>query len=146
MDDKEFDQVSEILFNGVPSILKIGLPGVLIPLSKETRAVLCGDNSFNVIIVAVRFGQGRCLIFAHNGYLNFFKDSKEANDHAQFVKNCKQWISKGTSNEILNIGSINSMNETNVEGKILVWDGHSSKDDEFMNDLVCDLMISDLIK
>ena len=93
--DEEFDQVSETLFNGVPSIEKIGLPGTLIPMTNDTRAVLCGDNSFNVIIAAALFGEGRCLIFGHNGYLNYFRKTPENKDQEQFVNNCKQWISKG---------------------------------------------------
>ncbi len=100
MDDEEFDQMAETLFDGVTSIERIGLPGVLIPMSKDTRAVLCGKNSCNVIQVAVRFGQGRCLIFGHNGYLNLFTKTQENKDQAQFVDNCKKnWLSKGSSNE-----------------------------------------------
>lgn len=136
MNDEEFDQVSEILFNGVPSIEKIGSPGILIPMSKDTRAVLCGDNSFNVIIVAVRFGQGRCLIFGHNGYLNYFTGTGDNKSSEQFIKNCKQWVSKDSSNEIFDINNVKSMVDIKSEGKILLWNGHNSKDNEFMNDLV----------
>jgi hypothetical protein len=32
MDDEEFDQVTETIFDGVTSIERIGLPGVLIPM------------------------------------------------------------------------------------------------------------------
>jgi hypothetical protein len=49
MDDEEFDQVTETIFDGVTSIERIGLPCVLILMSNDTRAVLCGENSCNVI-------------------------------------------------------------------------------------------------
>jgi hypothetical protein len=136
MNDEEFDRVSEILFDGVSSIEKIGSPGKIIPMSKDTRAVLCGNNSYNVVIVAVRFGQGRCLVFGHNGYVSYFTESGENKDREQFVNNCKQWVSKGLSNEVLNINDVNAIADINNEGKILVWDGHKSKDYEFMNYLV----------
>ncbi len=136
MDDEEFDQVSEILFNGVTSIEKIGLPGILIPMTNDTRAVLCGDNSSIVIIVAARFGQGRCLVFGHNGYLNLFTGTGENTDQEQFVDNCKQWVSQGSSTEILDINNTKAMVDIDTEGKILLWNGHNFKDDEFMNDLV----------
>jgi len=136
MDDEEFDQVSELLFNGVTSIERIGSPGVLIPMSKDTRAVLCGDNSSNVIIVATRFDQGRCLVFGHNGYLNLFTKTEVNKDQEQFVNNCKEWVSKGTSDEILDINNETAMVDIDTEGKILLWNGHNSKDDEFINDLV----------
>ena len=63
MNDKELDQVSKILFDGVPFLSRIGSPGILIPMTHDTRAVLCGDDSTNVIAVATRFGYGRCLVF-----------------------------------------------------------------------------------
>ena len=44
MDDQEFNRVAEIIFNGVPSVTKLGSPGNLVPLSKDTRAVLCGNS------------------------------------------------------------------------------------------------------
>lgn len=136
MDDEEFDQVAKILFDGVSSIEKSGIPGILIPLSKNTRAVLCGDDSTNVIIVAARFGEGRCLIFGHTSYLNYFTQPDDYKDSEKFINNCKQWVSKGTSNEVLNIDDVNAMADIETKGKILVWDGHNEKDTEFMNDLV----------
>jgi hypothetical protein len=136
MDDEEFDQVSEILFDGVTSIVKIGLPGIIIPMSNDTRAVLCGDNSFNVIIVAARVGQGRCLVFGHDGYTKLFTETEENKDQEQFINNCKQWISQESSTEILNINNIKAMDDIDTEDKILLWNGNNSKDEEFMDDLV----------
>jgi len=75
MYNEEFDQISET------SIERIGVPGVLIPMSQDTRVVLGSDNLFNVIIVTTRFGQGQC------------------------VNNCKQWLSKEFSNKILDINT-----------------------------------------
>lgn len=62
MYNEEFDQISET------SIERIGVPGVLIPMSQDTRVLLGSDNLFNVIIVTTRFGQGNYLLFAHNSY------------------------------------------------------------------------------
>lgn len=134
MDDLEFDQVPQIIFEGVPSVEKVGLPGTLIPLTNDTRAVLCGADSTNVIIVATRFGHGRCLVFAHNGYPGKFLNIEEQNK--QFVENCRRWLARGHPAEFLSINNINSMHEIATHGKILVWDGHCSKSDHFMNHLV----------
>lgn len=136
MNDQEFDRVSEILFNGVPSIARVGVPGNLIPLSSDTRAVLCGETSTNVLVVAVRLGQGRCLVFGHNGYVGFFENPANAKNDGQFINNCKQWVANGSTNEILSLNSVNSLNDVDVNGKILVWDGHRDKSGEFMNDLL----------
>jgi len=136
MDDEEFDQVPRILFNGVTSIVKIGLPGTLIPMTNDTRAVLCGDSSTDVIIVATRFNQGRCLVFGHNGYLNLFTKTQEYKDQEVFINNCKQWLSKGLTNEILEINNENTILNVAKQDKILLWDGHKSKDDTFITDLV----------
>jgi hypothetical protein len=134
MDDKEFDQVSHIIFNGVSSIEKLGCPGILIPLTNDTRAVLCGEDSNNVIIVATRFGLGRCLVFAHNGYPAIFLNIEKKNKH--FVENCRQWLARGHKAEFLSIDQAKTMHDIATQGKILVWDGHHSKSDAFMNDLV----------
>lgn len=134
MDDKEFDRVGKILFNGVPSLEKIGAPGTLIPLTNDTRAVLCGQDSLNVIIVATRFGLGRCLVFAHNGYPGIFL--KIEDKHRRFVENCRQWLARGHPAEFLSIDDAKSMLDVASHGKILVWNGHKSKSERFMNDLV----------
>jgi hypothetical protein len=134
MDDKEFDQVPQILFNGISSLAKIGWPGTLIPLTNDTRAVLCGADSNNVIIVATRFGHGRCLVFAHNGYPEIFLNIEDK--HRAFVENCRQWLARGHQAEFLSIDDAQTMLDIAAHGKILVWDGHHSKTDAFMNDLV----------
>ncbi|CAF0735671.1 unnamed protein product [Adineta ricciae] len=133
MRDEEFDKVPNILFDGVSSIEKIGYPGTLIPLTSDTRAVLCGNDSNNVIIVATRFGHGRCLVFAHNGYPSIFFNVKERNE--RFVKNCRQWLAHGHHAEFLSIDDADSMHSMSTHGKILVWNGHNAKSDAFMNDL-----------
>ena len=134
MDDREFDQVPQIIFNGISSLEKVGSPGILIPLTNDTRAVLCGADSNNVIIVATRFGHGRCLVFAHNGYPGIFLDIKE--DNQQFVENCRKWLARGQDAEFLSINDAQTVLDIEAVGKILVWDGHNSKSDAFMNDLV----------
>jgi hypothetical protein len=134
MDDREFDQVSQIIFNGISSLEKVGCPGTLIPLTNDTRAVLCGEDSNNVIIVATRFGLGRCLVFAHNGYPGIFLNIEEK--HQQFVENCRQWLARGQQADFLSIDHAKTMLDIAANGKILVWDGHHSKSDAFMNDLV----------
>lgn len=136
MDDEEFDQVSQILFNEVNSIVKIGLPGCLIPMTNDTRAVLSGESSTDVIIIATRFDQGRCLVFGHNGYVNLFSKPQDYKDHAVFINNCKQWVSKGSSDEILDINNETTMVNIMKQNKILLWDGHRTKDDTFITDLV----------
>src|ERR1700722_3270136 len=118
MDDDEFDHVPQILFDEVPSLSIQGDPGTLIPLTQDTRAVLCGDDSNNVIIVATRFGQGRCLVFAHNGYLNMFTNSTQEED-CRFVENCRLWLAHGYSAEFLCIDDVQSMHDIETDGKIL---------------------------
>jgi hypothetical protein len=134
MDDSEFDRVSQIIFNSVSSLEKVGCPGTLIPLTNDTRAVLCGADSTNVIIVATRFGLGRCLVFAHNGYPGIFLNIEEK--HQQFVENCRQWLARGHKAEFLSIDDAKTMDDIAADGKILVWNGHQAKSDAFMNDLV----------
>src|ERR1700722_9454566 len=142
MDDREFDQVPQIIFNGITSIEKIGCPGTLIPLTNDTRAVLCGEDSNNVIIIATRFGLGRCLVFAHNGYPGIFLNIEEKNQH--FVENCRQWLARGYQAEFLSIDHANTMHDIATHGKILVWNGHHSKSDIFMNDLVTKFLLIEL--
>ena len=134
MDDEEFDQVPRILFDGISSIEKLGSPGTLIPLTDDTRAVLCGENSNDVIIVAIRFGDGHCLVFAHNGYTKIFLNVEKK--HKKFVENCRRWLAKGYQAEFISINQSRTMDDIPVGGKILVWDGHCEKSDEFMNNLV----------
>ena len=134
MDDHEFDQAPYVIFNGVPSLEKFGCPGTLIPLTNDTRAILCGEDSNNVIIVATRFGLGRCLVFAHNSYPGMFLKIKDK--HRQFVENCRQWLARGYAAEFLSIDDASTMLSVASAGKILVWNGHHAKSDAFMNDLV----------
>lgn len=134
MTDRDFDQVASILFDGLTSLEKIGSPGTLIPLTKDTRAVLAGEDSNNIIIVATRFGYGRCLVFAHNGYPYIFLDKKD--QYQPFVSNCQRWLTRGHQADFLSINDAASMNDISAHGKILVWDGHCTKSDAFMNDLV----------
>ena len=134
MRDNEFDQVPQLLFAGVPSLEKKGVPGILIPLTQDTRAVLCGADSNNVIIVATRFGHGRCLLFGHNGYPGIFFNTEEKNE--QFVGNCRKWLGRGHRAEFLSIDDARAMHEIDTREKILVWNGHQTKSDAFMNDLV----------
>ncbi|CAF0877594.1 unnamed protein product [Rotaria sordida] len=133
MDDNDFDQVPQILFNDVTSLSKIGTPGTLIPMTYDTRAVLCGDDSTNVIIVATRFGNGRCLVFAHNGYPAIFLTSDTKDQ--RFVENCRQWLSQGQDARFESINEIDSMDDVKEHGTILVWNGHNTKSDTFMDDL-----------
>lgn len=145
MNDEEFDQVPRLLFEGVPSIEKLGIPGTLIPLTNDTRAVLCGDDSTNVIIVATRFGLGRCLVFAHNSYPGIFFNTDKK--FKKFVENCRRWLARGFPAEFLSIDSVKTMQDIAANDKILVWNGNTSKTDSFMNDLVrtrsiCKLILS----
>ncbi|CAF1503058.1 unnamed protein product [Adineta steineri] len=133
MDDSEFDQVPQIIFDGITSIEKNGIPGTLIPLTNDTRAVLCGDDSTNVIIVATRFGNGRCLVFAHNGYPYMFLNIEEKN--RKFVENCQRWLARGHRAEFVSINDADTMSDIETHGKILIWDGHCSKSEIFMKEL-----------
>ncbi|CAF4888306.1 unnamed protein product, partial [Rotaria sp. Silwood1] len=133
MDDDEFDQVPQILFENVTSLSKIGTPGTLIPMTQDTRAVLCGDDFNNVLVVATRFGNGRCLVFAHNGYPAIFLNNDTKNQH--FVDNCRRWLSQGKDAQFESIDSIESMDSVKEKGTILVWNGHNNKSDPFMDDL-----------
>ncbi|CAF1376311.1 unnamed protein product [Rotaria sordida] len=133
MDDDDFDQVSQILFDGVDSLSYIGQPGTLIPITENTRAVLCSEDFNNVIIVATRFGQGRCLVFAHNSYTNIFlNDETEDQD---FVENCRKWLARGYDAEFVSINDADSMDDVAQDDKILIWNGHDTKNDVFISDL-----------
>ena len=134
MDDSEFDQVPQILFDGVPSLEKFGEPGTLIPLTNDTRAVLAGADSNNIIVVATRFGRGRCLVFAHDSYSNIFLNTEE--EHRSFVENCRTWLARGQEAEFLSINEVKKLDESANHGNILVWDGHNDKSDAFMKGLV----------
>ena len=134
MDDSEFDRVPQIIFNGISSLEKIGCPGTLIPLTNDTRAVLCGADSNNVIIVATRFGLGRCLVFAHNSYPGIFL--KNENKHQQFIENCRQWLARGYNADFMSIDDATTWQDIAANNKILVWNGHKAKSDAFMNDMV----------
>jgi hypothetical protein len=134
MDDADFDQVPQILFANVSSLRKRGCPGTLIPLTHNTRAVLCGNDSNEVIVVATRFGDGRCLVFAHCDYPNSFLNGEV--DDQNFVENCRQWLSRGENAQFESINDVSSMNDVQPDGKILVWNGHCTKDKAFMNDLM----------
>ncbi|CAF1487197.1 unnamed protein product [Adineta steineri] len=118
MDDSEFDQISQIIFDGISSIDRIGIPGTLIPLTNDTRAVLCGDDSTNVIIVATRFGNGRYLVFAHNGYPYIFLNIEEK--IRKFVENCQRWLKQGHQAEFVSINDADTMSDMETRGKILI--------------------------
>ncbi|CAF3768377.1 unnamed protein product [Rotaria sp. Silwood1] len=133
MDDADFDQVPQILFSDVSSLKKRGCPGTLIPLTHDTRAVLCGNNSSEVIVVATRFGHGRCLVFAHCDYPNIFLNVESEDQN--FIDNCRQWLARGENAQFESIDEVSSMNDVQFNRKILVWNGHCTKDDAFMNDL-----------
>ncbi|CAF4250193.1 unnamed protein product [Rotaria sp. Silwood2] len=133
MDDDEFDRVAQILFKNVTSLSSVGTAGTLIPITQDTRAVLCGDDSNNVIVVAIRFGNGRCLVFAHNGYLSIFFPNNTT--HHDFVKNCRQWLSGGEDAEFESIDEIESMDSVKNNGTILVWNGNNDKNETFIDDL-----------
>ncbi|CAF3700216.1 unnamed protein product [Rotaria socialis] len=133
MADDEFDRVSEILFDGISSLSNLGSPGTLIPITEHTRAVLCSENFNNVIIAAARFGNGRCLVFAHNSYTEIFLDDET--EDKDFIENCRQWLAQGHDAEFISINDIDSMDHVVHDGKILIWDGHYTKNDVFMSDL-----------
>ena len=134
MNDSDFDNVANILFYGIPSLQKYGCPGTLIPLTENTRAVLAGNDSNNIIVVATRFGSGRCLVFAHNSYPSMFLNIEDEN--RAFVENCQQWLTRGHQAEFLSIDDAESFYDIQAHGKILVWDGHRAKSEGFMNNLV----------
>ncbi|CAF2794862.1 unnamed protein product [Rotaria sp. Silwood2] len=133
MDDNEFDQVPQILFEDVTSLSKLGTLGTLIPMTNDTRAVLCGDDSKNVVVVATRVGNGRCLVFAHNGYPGIFltNDTKDKG----FVENCRRWLSREEDAQFESINATDSMDKVKKSETILVWNGHNNKSDKFMDDL-----------
>ncbi|CAF1043285.1 unnamed protein product [Didymodactylos carnosus] len=137
MDDDEFDKVSSVIFNNVKSIPKVGLPGVIIPQTADTRALLCGQGSQNCLMIATRFRKGRAIICAHNGYVYKFKPPIE-NDYSTFVKNCKEWLVPDCTvadDQVVSIDDVSSMESVSEKAKILLWNGHYDKSEEFMNAL-----------
>ncbi|CAF3336682.1 unnamed protein product [Rotaria sp. Silwood1] len=133
MNDDEFDQVPQILFQDVPSVKYIRFVEALIPVTNDTRAVVCGADSTKVAIVAARVGNGRCLIFGNKRYSDFFL----ANDpqDQRFIENCRRWLSQEKEAQFESIDDIESMDSVKEKGTILVWNGHHFKSDTFMNDL-----------
>ncbi|CAF4621799.1 unnamed protein product [Rotaria sp. Silwood1] len=133
MNDDEFDQVPQILFQDVPSVKYIRFVEALIPVTNDTRAVVCGADSTKVAIVAARVGNGRCLIFGNKRYSDFFL----ANDpqDQRFIENCRRWLSQEKEAQFESIDDIESMDSVKEKGTILLWNGHHFKSDTFMNDL-----------
>lgn len=134
MSDSDFEQVAKHLFHDVPSIDRHGWPGTLIPLTNDTQAILAGENPNDVVAVATRFSKGRCLIFAHNGYTGMFLNSGDSNK--QFIENCRRWLTHGKGGEFISINDATNMSSIATKDKILVWDGHNTKSEEFTNNLV----------
>ncbi|CAF3448381.1 unnamed protein product [Rotaria sp. Silwood1] len=115
MADDEFDQVSQILFDGVDSLSNIGSPGTLIPMTDNTRTVLCSEDFNNVIVVATQFGHSLCLVFALNGCTEIFlNDETEDQD---FVENCLQWLARGYDTEFESINDTDSMDNVARAGR-----------------------------
>lgn len=139
MDISDFDQVAQILFNEISSFPRSYYPSVLVPLTEDTRAVLAGDSSTNVFIVAAKHGQGRCLVFGEQGYATPFL--KKIETYAKFVENCRNWLTVGQGGEFLSIDKFVNFKDITTEGKILVWNGHHEKSQEFMDELVRTLFI-----
>ncbi len=53
-----------------------------------------------------------------------------------FVENCRKWLTRGYDADFMSIDDIDSMYDVAQNGKILVWNGHCTKDDAFMSHLV----------
>ncbi|CAF1025581.1 unnamed protein product [Didymodactylos carnosus] len=137
MNDNDFDQVPSVIFNNVESIPRIGIPGIIIPQTDDTRAILCGEDSQNCLMIATRFGQGRVIICAHNGYVEKFLPPIEE-DYRIFVENCKRWLvpnGKIRNDQVVSIDNVSSLQDVLKKAKILLWDGHCDKSEPFMNDL-----------
>ncbi|CAF0805804.1 unnamed protein product [Rotaria sordida] len=133
MDDNEFDQVPQNLFQDVTSVKYIRFVEALIPVSNDTRAIVCGADSTKVAIVAVRVGNGRCLVLGNKEYPAFFL-ANDSQDQC-FIENCRQWLSQGKDAQFESIDQTESMDSVKEKGTILVWNGHNFKSDAFMNDL-----------
>ncbi|CAF2870793.1 unnamed protein product [Rotaria sp. Silwood2] len=133
MDDTEFDQVPQVLFQDVPSVKYIRFVEALIPMTNDTRAIICGADSTKVAIVAARVGNGRCLVFGHKNYPAFFL-ANESEDQ-RFIENCRRWLSQGKDVQFESIDEIESIDSVKEKGTILVWNGHNFKSDAFMDDL-----------
>lgn len=134
MTDDLFDQTFDVLFDGVDSLKNDGAPGTLIPLSSNTYGLLACENSKNMIMVAVRFGQGRCLIFSHNSYLSMFLEDESENE--KFILNCREWFEADPDTKFESIDDSDSFEEVTTDGRILVWNGNYDKDKAFISDLV----------
>lgn len=130
----EFDQLPQILFNGVPYLRTIGCPGTLLPIKQNTRAIICGANSNDVVGAAACVGRGRCLVFAHDGYGKMFMGSQSQDQ--VFIGNCRQWLSKNSEARFTSIDTAASFDEIETNGTILIWHDHSTKSKTFMENLV----------
>ncbi|CAF3443400.1 unnamed protein product [Rotaria socialis] len=133
IDDGEFDQIPQILFEGVSSLKTIGCPGTLIPVTNQTRAVICGADSNNVIAAASLLGRGRCLVFAHSGYPYMFINVDV--EDRRFVENCRLWLAKGRNAQFVLIDDTQSLSDVPLDETILVWNGECIKNDTFMQNL-----------
>ncbi|CAF1174913.1 unnamed protein product [Rotaria sp. Silwood1] len=133
MDDDEFDEVPQALFQNVALIKDTDMFEALVPMTDDTRAIICGADSLKVAIVAVRVGNGRCLVFGSSYYPDVFL-ADDPQDK-EFIKNCRHWLSKGTDAQCESIDEIESMDSVKEKEHILVWNGYNFKSDEFMDDL-----------
>ncbi|CAF1271314.1 unnamed protein product [Didymodactylos carnosus] len=135
--EKELDDAPLVIFENVQSIPKIGVPGVIIPRTADTRALLCVENPQQCLMIAARSGLGRVLVFAHNGYVSTFQSPIDSK-FQPFVNNCIKWLVRDeyvTDEQVVRIDDIESMKNVPGNVKILLWDGHCDKSEIFTNDL-----------
>ena len=63
----------------------------------------------------------------------FLDDERKDKD---FVENCRRWLARGHDAEFVSINETDSMENVAQHEKIFVWDGHYTKTDGFISDLV----------
>ena len=72
--------------------------------------------------------------YLHNEYPPIFLNDET--DDSDFIQNCRRWLGGGDDAEFGSINEASSMNEVETDDKILLWDGHQTKEDTLMGDLV----------
>lgn len=83
----------ESLLKNVLVIPKYGIPGTLLVWGNKCEPILSSENGTDVVMAAAEMGQGRVVIFSHDGYTNaFFENADE--EMKQLNKNIAAWVLK----------------------------------------------------
>ena len=112
------------ILHRIQSIPKIGVPGTIIAFGDNAEPILTGDRVSELILTASECGNGRIVVFSHNGYIKsgFVKNEEE---FRALNANIKKWASKdsySSENEVLYITPGTPIQGLYDGYKLFVWD------------------------